>query len=823
MLNFLKSLKFKTKAFNFCKFDFAYMNQKFYRKKPKSTNNIPDSDSNNHFNYKNNQINQVIPTHKKKHQKVIDKGFVQEFLNKLKDNHLDQDFTKECFDKIFCTEEIKSKLFLIWLEMNNLSVETSKNYSKNYFVSKKISFKDDPSRFLVLNFSYNNKSEYLEKIYTDMSNELYQLRILKYFSKGVISQEIFKFFSQAVKEKDYEFIRHLIKLETFIISRLNSFYKVILESLDLEVIEKVSEILYENCSLQKSLFVSEKDMKYFNLKTFLIYLELGTNLVDNIRSKNASQEMISENMSNDFITFQLRNNTWNRSHCNLLPDNSFTKNDSKLQAQDYVLIEEKEKSDTNAKYLGEIISIEYNYNTRIRVSEKIPIDKIYTIKKLTTSVPTDVYLNNLIQLCTKKEVCCEKIRKLIIHSRFLDEEENKIESKLKWEALAKEKIEDLNDFNENKTLDNDQLTDAQRQAVLNSIYQKLTLIQGPPGTGKTKIASEIVKEWLNLSENINKSNNTSQENTNGSENISLSSDVSSPILVTADSNIAVDNIFNELQKMKLKPLRIGLHSNAEQFFGTKDFHGILRKNPNMVKVICTTCVGSDADSLRKIKFERVIIDEAGQSTEIANVISFIKNAKQIVIIGDQKQLPPVSFSKLALKYGYSLSLFERLINIGINPILLDVQYRMHPSIAYFPSTFFYNGLLKNGVTCNERILEPSRFVFPNKEIPIAFIPVNGKEERNNNSYRNSDEIEKVKEVLYQLLEDKKINKNQVGIITPYSSQKEALINNLKIPYLEIQSVDGFQGREKDIIIFSAVRSNIEVFQFKIGNIRIFKR
>ena len=136
---------------------------------------------------------------------------------------------------------------------------------------------------------------------------------------------------------------------------------------------------------------------------------------------------------------------------------------------------------------------------------------------------------------------------------------------------------------------------------------------------------------------------------------------------------------------------------------------------------------------------------------------------------------------------------------------------MHPSIAYFPSTTFYDGLIKNGVTNQDKILEPCEFVFPNKDIPIVFISVHSPEERRNSSYCNMGEIETVSEILSQLFKNKSLKQKQVGIITPYSLQKEVLKKKLDFPYIEIQSVDGFQGRENDIIIFSAVRSNEYVF------------
>jgi hypothetical protein len=735
----------RLRALNLFKFNFGFFSKTYYKNRKKATYNSYDNSDSKYD--EENHIKNYAKISKKnyKDQNFTDEGFIESFKNSLKNKDVEQDFSFDLLQKIFGNEKNYYKILYSWTSQNELIIKSK--YFGSYSVSKKIVFKNKSNGSLILEFHYKNESEYSKKINFDILKELHNLGILKNFISKYFQKECFQAFSEAIQKKDYDFIKELLKLENFKIERLNAFYREILECLDIEVIEKVCQIMYENAALQNSIFVSEKDMKYFSLKTFLINVELGTAIVESTKIRKASVDMVLDSHSSSICTFRLGEFRSNRYSINLLPDsvNSALKNDTKIQSEDYVLIQEKDNPDQ--KYLGEIISIDEFFKTRIGVRRNLTPGKEYTIKKLTTSIPTDVYFNNLSTMCTKNHAICENLRKLIIHSKFPDEES---QNEINWETLANEQIEIPNDENEEReTLNNDQLTPAQRRAVSNAKYQRLSLIQGPPGTGKTKVAAEIVKEWFNMQKNKEKSH---------------------PILVTADSNIAVDNIFKELVKMQLRPLRIGSNSNAEQFFGTKNFHGILKQNPNLVKIVCATCVGTDADSIKKLKFEKVLIDEAGQSTEIANIISLIKNTKQLVIIGDQKQLPPVSFSKLALKYGYSISLFERLIKIGIKPILLDVQYRMHPSIAYFPSTTFYDGLIKNGVTNQDKILEPCEFVFPNKDIPIVFISVHSPEERRNSSYCNMGEIETVSEILSQLLKNKSLKQKQVGIITPYSLQ-----------------------------------------------------
>lgn len=96
-------------------------------------------------------------------------------------------------------------------------------------------------------------------------------------------------------------------------------------------------------------------------------------------------------------------------------------------------------------------------------------------------------------------------------------------------------------------------------------------------------------------------------------------------------------------------------------------------------------MGTSSDYLKGKVFPRVLIDEATQSTEAQTLMPLIKGCRQLVLIGDHKQLPPTVISLFAQSKGMTISLFERLIKQGVKPVLLVTQYRMHPTIAFFPS------------------------------------------------------------------------------------------------------------------------------------------
>jgi regulator of nonsense transcripts 1 len=191
--------------------------------------------------------------------------------------------------------------------------------------------------------------------------------------------------------------------------------------------------------------------------------------------------------------------------------------------------------------------------------------------------------------------------------------------------------------------------------------------------------------------------------------------------------------------------------------------------------------------------------------------------------------------KKAARAGLSQSLFERLVVLGIRPFRLEVQYRMHPELSQFPSNFFYEGSLQNGVCAEERRLKFD-FPWPVPECPMFFLVTQGLEEiaGSGTSYLNRTEAANVEKITTRFLKSG-IKPEQIGIITPYEGQRAYLVQYMQYQgslhsklYQEIEiasgnifhlifvalyyfffplPVDAFQGREKDIILLSCVRSN----------------
>lgn len=252
-------------------------------------------------------------------------------------------------------------------------------------------------------------------------------------------------------------------------------------------------------------------------------------------------------------------------------------------------------------------------------------------------------------------------------------------------------------------------------------------------------------------------------------------------------------------------------------------------------VICTTCVGAGDQRLQNFRFKHVLLDEATQATEPECLIPIVSGAKQITLVGDHCQLGPVIMCKKAAKAGLSQSLFERLIQLGNRPMRLEVQYRMHPCLSEFPSQSFYDGALQNGVTLKERVYENLDFPWPNpvsrttvryihrssilfvQDKPMFFYNCTGHEEisASGTSYLNRTEAAHIEKLITYLIKSG-LKASQIGVITPYDGQRayisslftrQTTLTNSLYADTEVASVDAFQGREKDFILLSCVRSN----------------
>ncbi|NXD00925.1 SETX helicase, partial [Certhia familiaris] len=244
-------------------------------------------------------------------------------------------------------------------------------------------------------------------------------------------------------------------------------------------------------------------------------------------------------------------------------------------------------------------------------------------------------------------------------------------------------------------------------------------------------------------------------------------------------------------------------------------------------IICCT-LSTSGGSLLESAFSRqgldpfscVIVDEAGQSCEVETLIPLIHRCNKLVLVGDPKQLPPTVKSVKAQQYGYDQSLMARLqrhleeqvqrnVLHSLPVVQLTVQYRMHPDICLFPSNYVYGRTLKTAKSVEENRCS-SEWPF---QPYLIFDVADGREERDNDSYSNPREVKLVMELIRTIKEKRKdLGLRRIGIITPYSAQKKKIQEQLDSVFKnnspgEVDTVDAFQGREKDCIIVSCVRAN----------------
>ncbi len=420
-----------------------------------------------------------------------------------------------------------------------------------------------------------------------------------------------------------------------------------------------------------------------------------------------------------------------------------------------------------------------------------------------------------------------------------------------------------------------QLNESQREAVSMALgCEDFFLIHGPFGTGKTRTLAEIIRQEVKRGRRV---------------------------LATAESNVAVDNLVERLEGLRIvrigHPSRVSKHLRettlshqvemhprfgevrrlremAERLIEERDEYvkpipqlrrglsdddilelakrgrgarglsvdkirsmamwielnrrveGLLNKARELEERIAEEIVSSaqvvlstnSTAFLLDVEFDLAVIDEASQAT-IPSVLIPISKAKRFVLAGDHKQLPPTVLSEEARELEETM--FEKLIELfPENSKMLEVQYRMNEKIMRFPNEEFYGGRLKadDGVkdsTLSDLGVGKPEFGSPWDEIldpeePLTFVDTSNcpnrweSQRRGSHSRENRLEAVIIAGLVHRLL-DMGVKPDWIGVITPYDDQVDLIRS--KIKNVEVSTVDGYQGREKEVIILSFVRSN----------------
>jgi len=259
------------------------------------------------------------------------------------------------------------------------------------------------------------------------------------------------------------------------------------------------------------------------------------------------------------------------------------------------------------------------------------------------------------------------------------------------------------------------------------------------------------------------------------------------------------------------------HGGNESLRGNLETH--ILDSANIVLTTLGTSGSRVLESTRK--FEVVVIDEAAQSVEPSTLAALQLSSSHAILVGDPQQLPATIFSVSGRNTKYDRSLFQRLEESGHAVHLLDTQYRMHPKISDFPRRIFYEGALEDG----PNVVHPEYGCPLRREVlskiprfqPFTLLDLDSSEERGGMSLSNPSEA-KLALHLYKTLDrvtGGMVSKQKVAIITPYAQQMHFLRRTFSSHFgadyiserVSVSTVDAFQGKEANIVIFSCVRAN----------------
>ncbi|XP_045870917.1 DNA-binding protein SMUBP-2 [Meles meles] len=389
---------------------------------------------------------------------------------------------------------------------------------------------------------------------------------------------------------------------------------------------------------------------------------------------------------------------------------------------------------------------------------------------------------------------------------------------------------------------------SQKEAVSFALSQKeLAIIHGPPGTGKTTTVVEIilqaVKQGLkvlccapsniavdNLVERLARSKQRivrlghPARLLDSIQQHSLDAVLarSDSAQIVADIRKDIDQAFAKNRQTQEKREKSGVWSEIKLL--RKELkereEAAMLESLRSAAVVLATNTGASSDGPLKLlpdsHFDVVVIDECAQALEASCWIPLLK-ARKCVLAGDHKQLPPTTVSHKAALAGLSRSLMERLAEeLGTQVVrTLTVQYRMHQAIMRWASDALYGGQLTAHPAVAGHLLRDLPGVAATEEtsVPLLLVDTAGcglfeLEEEDDQSKGNPGEVRLVS-LHIQALVDAGVQASEIAVITPYNLQVDLLRQSLahRYPELEIKSVDGFQGREKEAVVLSFVRSN----------------
>ena len=394
----------------------------------------------------------------------------------------------------------------------------------------------------------------------------------------------------------------------------------------------------------------------------------------------------------------------------------------------------------------------------------------------------------------------------------------------------------------------DGLNASQQAAVQFALTaEDVAIIHGPPGTGKTTTVVELIRQAAARGEkvlacapsNLGVDNLLERLVRAGEQVVRVGHAARVlPELRAHTLDLLVDEHKDVRIARKLVREALALQRKAERYTRAKPAPGARREMRQEARalfadarrleqqtveqildgadVLCATLTGLQDSVLGDRTFDLAVIDEAGQSTEPACWIPLLR-ARRVVLAGDHCQLPPTVLSREAAHQGFGLSLMERLVARYGNEISrrLQVQYRMHASIMEFSSLEFYDAELVADESVRSHLLRdlPGVADCELTQTPLHVIDTAGagyeeQPEPDGESRLNPEEARLLERKVEELLAAG-LSAREIAVIAPYAAQVRLIRESLGVPGVEVDTVDGFQGREKEAVLISLVRSNTD--------------
>ena len=375
----------------------------------------------------------------------------------------------------------------------------------------------------------------------------------------------------------------------------------------------------------------------------------------------------------------------------------------------------------------------------------------------------------------------------------------------------------------------------------------VAILHGPPGTGKTTAVVELIRQAVRRGQkvlacapsNLAVDNMLERLLAGGEKAVRLGHPARVlPALREHTLDLMIEEHDGTRQARKLAKKAFGLFRQAGKYTRARPDPGprqalrqegralladarqlegqLVERILDGASVICATLTGLNSEVLGQRQFDLAVIDEAAQCTEPVCWLPLLRSGS-LVLAGDHWQLPPTIISQEAVQQGFGVSMMERLVALYGTRVTrrLNVQYRMHEAIMTFSSLEFYDGELTADASVAGHLLCDLPGVTANAltQTPVTFIDTAGanydeQPEPDGQSRLNPQEADLVGRKIAELLEAG-VAAEAIAVIAPYSAQVRLLRDKLPIPGLEIDSVDGFQGREKEAVVLSMVRSNPE--------------